>query len=73
MRYFSLKGQCLLLGMLWLNIAAYSQETFIASHKGETAITYKPGYPNIIIGGSNDYTNPIVTRVASHRTLIWRI
>lgn len=69
MRYFSLKMQCLLLGMLWLNFAAYSQETFVAAHKGETAITYKPGYTNIIIGGSNDYTSPIVTRVASHRAL----
>lgn len=69
MRCFSLKVQCLLLGMLWLNFAAYSQETFVASYKGETAITYKPGNPSIIVGGSNDYSSPSVTRVVSHRTI----
>lgn len=68
MRYFLVKVQCLLLGMLWLNFTAYSQETFVAAHKGETAITYKPGDQKIIVGGSNDYVNVSSPRCASHAT-----
>lgn len=68
MRYFLVKVQCLLLGMLWLNFTAYSQETFVAAHKGETAITYKPGDQKIIVGGSNDYVNVSSPRCASHTT-----
>lgn len=47
---------------------AGAQEIFVASSKGETAVTYKPGDAKIIVAGSNDYAFADV-RSASHRTL----
>ncbi len=49
-------------------LEAQAQEVFVASFKGETAITYKPTDPKIIVAGSNDYAGTI-PRSASHRTL----
>lgn len=62
-----------ILPLIMVNISlsfleAQAQEVFVASFKGETAITYKPTDPKIMVAGSNDYAGTI-PRNASHRTL----
>ena len=57
----------LIISALVCNFAVHAQETFVASFKGETAITFKPGNSKIIVGASNDYSGSDV-RSASHAT-----
>jgi hypothetical protein len=53
--------------LLALNYIVHGQETFVASFKGETAITIKPGNSKVIVGASNDYAGTFF-RSASHTT-----
>ncbi len=46
----------------------FAQETFVSAFKGETAVTFKPSDPEIIVAGSNDYSGSD-SRSAVHRTL----
>ncbi len=58
----------LISGTFFFTTVLFGQETFVASFKGETSITFKPTDAKIMVAGSNDYSGSD-SRSASHRTL----